>query len=54
MKPALSVLAVSALATPALAHSGAHMHPHSIEGWVVGLGVVLAVVATTVAAKGRK
>ena len=39
------------LATPALAHDGAHMHPHGIEGWVVGLGVLVIASAAFLAAK---
>ena len=38
-------------ASPALAHSGAHMHPHGVEGWVVGLAIIA--VAGTIAAVAR-
>jgi hypothetical protein len=27
-------------AGPALAHPGAHLHPHAVEGWVIGLGLL--------------
>lgn len=27
-------LPLSLFATPALAHSGAHAHPHGAEGWI--------------------
>lgn len=40
------------LAGPAMAHDGAHLHPHSVEGWIVGLGVL--VLAGMVAIKVRK
>lgn len=36
------VLPLSFLATPALAHSGAHLHPHGYEPVVMGL-ILLAV-----------
>jgi hypothetical protein len=42
MKKLASVSAFALAGTPALAHSGAHMHPHSVEAWSVGLGALLA------------
>lgn len=31
------------LASPAFAHNGAHLHPHGVEGWVVGLGLLVLI-----------
>ncbi|MDJ0822885.1 MAG: hypothetical protein QNJ09_13880 [Paracoccaceae bacterium] len=42
------------LASPAVAHPGAHMHPHSVEGWVVGLGLLAILSATVIALRARK
>lgn len=42
------------LAAPAAAHSGAHMHPHSVEGWVIGLALICLGTAATLAVKLRK
>lgn len=39
------ILPLMMLATPAFAHSGAHMHPHGSFGWVLGLGC-MALAAT--------
>ncbi|MGH1416543.1 MAG: peptidase M23 [Pelagimonas sp.] len=37
----LTFTAVSALiATPALAHGGAHLHPHGVEPMVAGLAIL--------------
>ncbi len=46
-------LPILLFASPALAHSGAHMHPHSVEGWVVGLGLLAFGVATGIAIRNR-
>ncbi len=51
MKYALPLAILAA--TPAAAHSGPHLHPHAVEGWVVGLGI-LALLATVIALRGRK
>lgn len=40
MKPTIAALA-TVTATPALAHSGAHLHPHGSGNWLI---VVLAAV----------
>lgn len=53
MKIACTALAVSLVASPVLAHAGPHLHPHSVEGWVVGLGVALISAACALAAKAR-
>ena len=51
----LSALAVLTLATPALAHEGAHLHPHGIgAGTMLLLGAVIAAGLTLVAVKARK
>ncbi|MDA7423840.1 hypothetical protein [Thalassococcus lentus] len=50
---ALALLA-SFAASPAVAHPGAHMHPHSVEGWVVGLGILAMLGAGVVALRARK
>jgi hypothetical protein len=40
----LTVLVLSLLATPALAHEGLHHHPHGIEfGWLAAALVVSAI-----------
>ena len=51
----LFALTVLALATPALAHDGAHLHPHGIGvGTMLLLGAVIAAGLVAVAAKARK
>ena len=42
------------LASPALAHDGIHAHPHGIEGWIVGLALLVIAAAGVVAVKVRK
>ncbi|WP_164860743.1 hypothetical protein [Parasedimentitalea marina] len=40
----LSLLPLLAFASPALAHGGAHLHPHAANSWlpvVLGLAVIL-------------
>lgn len=54
MKPILVAIVPGLAAVPALAHSGAHVHPHSAEGWIVGLGLLLIGAAATLALKARK
>jgi len=52
---ALSALTVLALAAPALAHEGAHLHPHGIGvGTMLLLGSVIAAGLVAVAVKARK
>ncbi len=51
MKYALPLMILS---TPALAHGGAHMHPHGSEGWIVGLALVVLVGVATFALKSTK
>lgn len=49
MKTPLIALAVLLpLAGPALAHPGAHLHPHGSEPWVVFMGLALIVGAALV------
>ncbi len=33
-------LPLTILATPAIAHNGAHLHPHDSSLWMVGLGLI--------------
>ena len=47
-------LPLALLASPAIAHPGAHLHPHSVEGWVVGLGLLAIVAASAIAIRARK
>lgn len=39
MKYLLPIMALP-LATPALAHSGAHLHPHGAETWLTAVAVL--------------
>lgn len=50
----LIALLSSSLTSPALAHSGAHMHPHSIEFGIIGLAALLVIAAVAFAMKARK
>ncbi|THH35927.1 hypothetical protein E4Z66_12725 [Aliishimia ponticola] len=54
--PLSSLIAVLAPAA-AMAHGGAHLHPHGVEGWVVGLGIVAMIaggaVSVRVARRGQ-
>ncbi|MDF1718517.1 MAG: hypothetical protein P1U53_06885 [Sulfitobacter sp.] len=57
MKPTapLAALTVLTLAAPALAHEGAHLHPHGIgAGTLLLLGSVIAAGLVAVAVKVRK
>ncbi len=40
-------------AGPAMAHSGAHLHPHGVEGWAVGLGLLACGIAAVVVIRAR-
>ena len=40
--------------SPALAHDGIHAHPHGVEGWIVGLALLVIAAAGVVAIKVRK
>jgi hypothetical protein len=42
------------LASPALAHDGIHAHPHGLEGWIVGLALLVIAGTGAVAIKVRK
>lgn len=46
-------LVLLAAASPAAAHSGPHLHPHGVEGWMVGLGI-LAMIGAVLFAVGRR
>ena len=55
MKTKIVTLMIAAsAASQAQAHTGAHLHPHSVEGWVVGLGVLALVAAALIAARLRR
>ncbi|NBV61481.1 MAG: peptidase M23 [Rhodobacteraceae bacterium] len=45
---------MAALATPAMAHGGAHLHPHGIDHLGLSLGLLAVAVAAGVALWGRK
>ncbi|WP_189368945.1 LPXTG cell wall anchor domain-containing protein [Tateyamaria omphalii] len=47
--PLVTLVALFPMATPALAHSGAHAHPHGSEPWIVAMGLALVVGAALVA-----
>jgi hypothetical protein len=42
------------LASPATAHPGAHLHPHGVEGWMIGLGLLACGVAAGVLIRARR
>ncbi|KEJ90138.1 hypothetical protein [Sulfitobacter donghicola] len=41
------------LASPALAHTGAHLHPHGSENWIIG-ALLVGTCFTVLAAKRLK
>lgn len=41
-------------AGPAAAHPGAHLHPHSVEGWLVGLGILACLVGVRIVIRARR
>ncbi|CUI73952.1 hypothetical protein [Cognatishimia activa] len=46
MKTALkTILPIALTASPALAHTGVHMHPHGSENWIAGALLVGTCVA---------
>ncbi len=53
-----AIAAMMMAAGPALAHTGpqagAHLHPHGVEGWVVGLGLLVVGAAAAVAVARRR
>ncbi len=49
----VTLAALLPMATPALAHPGAHMNPHGSEPWIVIMSVLL-IVATALFAWGRR
>lgn len=49
---ALAVLALSA--SPALAHNGAHIHPHGAETWIALAVVAVIAVGCLSLLRGRK
>jgi hypothetical protein len=53
----LAPIPLLALAPPAFAHEGAHLHPHGIDAaWLVlaGTGLVVGAVAAWAVARSRK
>ena len=55
MRHLFPICLLALTATPALAHGGAHMHPHGVEGWVASLGILALVgAAWLIAYRGRK
>ncbi|MBF9042677.1 peptidase M23 [Rhodobacterales bacterium HKCCE4037] len=47
-------VALALVATPALAHPGAHLHPHGGESWlIIALALALATVATILIARRK-
>ena len=51
---AFATVSMAALATPAMAHGGAHLHPHGIDQLGLSLGLLAVAVAAGVALWGRK
>ena len=52
----LSLLPMLTIASPALAHGGAHIHPHAANSWlplVLGLAAILGAMALAYARKTR-
>ena len=49
----LITVAAAVLATPALAHDGAHLHPHGTESWLALLPAV-ALIATALLIWSRR
>ena len=41
-------------ASPALAHPGAHTHPHAVDGWMVGLGLLACGIVAGVVLRNRR
>lgn len=51
----LTTLATLVLAGPALAHTGAHLHPHGIDAaWIFLAGTVAGGVAVTLLVRARR
>ena len=42
------------LAGPAVAHPGAHVHPHDGAQWLIWVSVLTVAVAAAIAYRGRK
>ena len=55
MKRMLTAALIPAIAAaPALAHEGAHMHPHGVDAWTVALVLLGITCAAIVIWKARK
>ena len=48
------ILPLMLAAGPVAAHPGAHLHPHSVEGWVIGLGILACVVVAGAVVRARR
>jgi hypothetical protein len=54
MRP-VAILAPIVLAGPALAHEGAHLHPHGIDGaWLFLAGTLLGGIAVAAVVRARR
>ncbi len=49
----LTLLPLMAFASPALAHSGAHIHPHEAASWLPVVLGLMAIVGSSVLAYAR-
>jgi hypothetical protein len=49
----LLAVAGSLAAVPALAHEGAHMHPHGAEGWLALAAIAVAIAGAAVLWRSR-
>lgn len=47
--PLIPLAALLSMTTPALAHTGAHAHPHGSEPWIVAMGLALIIGVALVA-----
>ena len=45
---------LSLAAAQAMAHGGAHLHPHSAEGWMIGLALMVIAGAGALVFRGRR
>lgn len=51
---AIATAALAALASPAMAHGGAHLHPHGIDHLGLSLGLLAVALAVGMGLWGRK
>lgn len=51
----LSAVTMALAATPALAHPGAHLHPHGVDqAWIFAVATLFAAAVGALIARGRK